>query len=283
MIGIKETIVMKKYFFAVGMVLFIVLFFAGCFRPNVTPANVTNYVEAVSDDWNLLFSNSLELISWDYVGIIEDYDDLKETLELLTDPDSVRLFQIDITDPSFAAIILLSSIPSADQNDFAEAVEELVELGQHKVRMNWKIIPSGSEFTTIALVDEDNIVWDSIIGSVVVKEEEFFPVAGEKSGSVTIKWLWGTERGKISWSLECSGPPLACSYTSEAKIASGEARIETKLVKGEDCCTLHYAWAYRTPTGSISIDWNPDTEQFDVEVSSWGSTGSGQGVFECCL
>jgi len=230
-----------------------------------------------------LFSNSLELISWDYHGTIADDNDLKETVELLTDPDSVRLFQIDITDPSFASVVLLSSIPSADQDDFSEAVEKLVELGQHRIRLNWKIISSGSEFSTVALVDEDNMVWDSVIGSVVVEEEEFSPVAGEKSGSVIIKWLWGAERGKITWSLECEGPPLACSYTSEAKIASGEARIETKLVKGEECCTLHYAWAYRTPTGSISIDWNPDTEQFDVEVSSWGSTGNGQGIFECCL
>ena len=273
---------MKRYLFSAGIVLFIVLFFAGCFSLNGTPDKVKISVEAVMNDWNLLFSNSLELISWDYVGTIEDDDDLKETLELLTDPDSVRLFQIDITDPSFASIILLSSIPSADQDEFAESVEELVDLGQHKVRLNWKIIPSGSEFTTIALVDENNMVWDSIVGSVVVEEVKFLPVAGEKSGSVTIKWLWGAERGKISWSLECSGPPLACNYTSESKIASGEARIETKLVKGEECCTLYYAWAYRTPTGSISIDWNPETEQFDVEVSSWGSTGSGQGIFECC-
>ncbi|MBN2219511.1 MAG: hypothetical protein JW697_04470, partial [Kosmotogaceae bacterium] len=158
---------MKKFFLTVGIVLFVVLFFAGCFSLNGVPDKVKNSVEAVMNDWNLLFSNSLELISWDYVGIIEDYDDLKETLESLTDPDSVRLFQIDIIDPSFASIILLSSIPSPDQDEFAEAVEELVELGQHKVRMNWKIIPSGSEFTTIALVDGNNMVWDSIVGSVV--------------------------------------------------------------------------------------------------------------------
>lgn len=272
---------MRKYLFSAGIVLFIVLFFAGCFSLNGTPDKVKNSVEAVMNDLNLLFSNSLELISWDYRGTIANDNDLKETLELLTDPDSVRLFQIDIIDPSFASIILLSSIPSADQDEFAESVEELVELGQHKVKLNWRTVGSGSEFTTIALVDENNIVWDSIIGSVVV-EEEFLPVAGEKTGSVIIKWLWGAERGKISWSLECSGPPLACNYTSESKIVSGEARIETKLVKGEECCTLYYAWAYRTPTGSISIDWNQDTEQFDVEVSSWGSTGSGQGIFECC-
>ncbi|MBN2253829.1 MAG: hypothetical protein JW701_09025, partial [Kosmotogaceae bacterium] len=196
MIGIKETIVMKKYFFAVGIILFIVLSFTGCFKPNVTPEDVNNYVEAVSDKWNQLFSNSLELISWVYHGTIADDNDLKETLELLTDPDSVRLFQIDITDHSLASTVLLSSVPADDQNDFYEAVEELVELGQHKVELNWKTVGSGLEFTTIALVDEDNMVWDSVIGSVVVEEEEFSPVAGEKSGSVIIKWLWGAERGK---------------------------------------------------------------------------------------
>ncbi|WP_289057788.1 hypothetical protein [uncultured Mesotoga sp.] len=83
---------MKKYFFALGTVLLIVLFFAGCFKPYGTHDNVKNFVEAVVNDWNLLFSNSLELISWDYVGIKEDYDDLKGTLKMLTDPDSVRLF-----------------------------------------------------------------------------------------------------------------------------------------------------------------------------------------------
>ena len=111
----------------------------------------------------------MELISWDCHGTIADDNDLKETVELLTDPDSVRLFQIDITDPSFASVVLLSSIPSADQDDFSEAVEKLVELGQHKIRLNWKTISSGSEFTTVALVDEDNMVWDSVIGSVILE------------------------------------------------------------------------------------------------------------------
>jgi len=132
----------------------------------------------------------LELISWDYHGTIADDNDLKETVELLTDPDSVRLFQIDITDPSFASVVLLSSIPSADQDDFSEAVEKLVELGQHKIRLNWKTISSGSEFTTVALEDEDSMVWDSVIGGVIVEEEEISPAAGGNSGSVIIKWLW---------------------------------------------------------------------------------------------
>ncbi len=132
----------------------------------------------------------MELVSWDYHGTIADDNDLKETVELLTDPDSVRLFQIDITDPSFASVVLLSSIPSADQDDFSEAVEKLVELGQHKIRLNWKTISSGSEFTTVALVDEDNMVWDSVIGGVIVEEEEISPAAGGNSGSVIIKWLW---------------------------------------------------------------------------------------------
>ncbi|WP_214078354.1 hypothetical protein [Mesotoga sp.] len=132
----------------------------------------------------------MELISWDYHGTIADDNDLKETVELLTHPDSVRLFQIDITDPSFASVVLLSSIPSADQDDFSEAVEKLVELGQHKIRLNWKTISSGSEFTTVALVDEDNMVWDSVIGGVIVEEEEISPAAGGNSGSVIIKWLW---------------------------------------------------------------------------------------------
>ncbi len=137
-----------------------------------------------------MFSSSSELISWDYHGTIADDNDLKETVELLTDPDSVRLFQIDITDPSFASVVLLSSIPSADQDDFSEAVEKLVELGQHRIRLNWKTISSGSEFTTVALVDEDNMVWDSVIGGVIVEEEEISPAAGGNSGSVIIKWLW---------------------------------------------------------------------------------------------
>ena len=132
----------------------------------------------------------MELISWDYHGTIADDNDLKETVELLTDPDSVRLFQIDITDPSFASVVLLSSIPSADQDDFSEAVEKLVELGQHRIRLNWKTISSGSEFTTVALEDEDSMVWDSVIGGVIVEEEEISPAAGGNSGSVIIKWLW---------------------------------------------------------------------------------------------
>ncbi len=82
-------------------------------------------------------------------------------------------------------------------------------------------------------------------------------------------WECGSERGKISWSLDCSDPPQGCSYESEARMSSGEARIETHLDKTGECCILHYGWAYGAPTGSIKINWNPENSQYDIELSSW--------------
>ncbi len=273
---------MKRYFSAILALFLVAVLITGCFQLPKAPDSIKTRVNNVIEKWNNLYANELEIISWNYEGILDDPVKYQEVLALLTDPDSVRIVHTDITDPGLLSLLLLSAVPADSQKEFKESVEGLVEIGQHLVKLKWKAPASGEEFVTTALVEEDNIVWDSILGSVVEEEFEITP-AGGKSGEVTIKWFWGAERGSISWSLECSGPPLQCSYDSKAKMTSGEARIETRLVKTEECCTLYYGWAYRTPTGSISIDWNPETNQYDIEVSSWGSTGSGQGILECCM
>lgn len=273
---------MKKYLFTILAIVLIFVALTSCVQLPKIPENIEKHVEDIIKKWNALFGNTLEIVSWSYEGVIEDAVERADVLDLLTDPDSVRLVNTDDSDPTVINVLLLSSIPLNHRQEFAQSVEDLLKIGQHKVKLNWELAISGKKFTTVALVDEDNMVWDSVLGSIVIQERPVSPAGETKSDSVTIKWLWGSERGSISWSLSCDGPPLECSYDSKAKMLSGEARIETKLVKTEECCVLYYAWAYRTPTGSISIQWNSETDQFDVEVSSWGSTGSGQGVFECC-
>ena len=214
--------------------------------------------------------------------ILDEFERYRDLLSKESRGDALvaALFEPKKSPPS---LLLLSAVPPDSQQEFADSVEDLIKTAQYLVKLNWRSVLSGEEFSSTLVLDDDGVVWESVIGSLVVEEVEILPAGKEKSGMVTIKWFWGSERGTIEWGVECDGPPLACSYSSKAQMASGEARIETHFVKSEECCTLYYGWAYRTPTGSISIEWNPETERFDIEVSSWGSTGSGQGIMECCV
>jgi hypothetical protein len=282
-LGVKGVIFMKKFFYLIFVLALALIFITGCVQLPSVPQNVKSHVDDLIDKWNNAFGNVLEIVSWKYEGVIGSIDRLKEVLDSLTDPDSVRLVHTDITDPGSLSLLLLSAVPPDSQQEFADSVEDLIKTAQYLVKLNWRSVLSGEEFSSTLVLDDDGVVWESVIGSLVVEEVEILPAGKEKSGMVTIKWFWGSERGTIEWGVECDGPPLACSYSSKAQMASGEARIETHFVKSEECCTLYYGWAYRTPTGSISIEWNPETERFDIEVSSWGSTGSGQGIMECCI
>ncbi len=40
---------MKRYFSPAVTMLIVLIVFTGCFKPNKTPENVRNYIEAVSD------------------------------------------------------------------------------------------------------------------------------------------------------------------------------------------------------------------------------------------
>lgn len=245
------------------------------------PTSIGEYVSNVKSIWNERFGSSLLFESWVYLGMIDSSQKHDSVLSDLTDSDEVFLVNVSKDHSDKLTPVSLSTLSNEEKQEWENVVKNLIKQDQHVVQIRWKDILSGEDLYSTALVDENGMVWDSVMGSVVV-EEMVLLTSSRREGSVIIKWIWGAERGKISWSLDCGGPPLECSYESEARMSSGEARIEARLDKTDECCILHYGWAYRAPTGSIKINWNPESMEYDVEVSSWGSTGSGKGVYECC-
>jgi hypothetical protein len=160
-------------------------------------------------------------------------------------------------------------------SDWEDLVESLIQTGMHFVTINWQ---KGTDtFTTTCVTDDTNIIYDNMLSNAVMVETK----SKAKCFDYVISWLWGSERGRIMVFLDCvcvEGHIVACPYTCTAYMTLGDAKVNCKVTKTEDCCYLDYSWAWASPLVTISVQ----TDNFTLQTSGIGSSGQGSGSCFCC-
>ena len=244
-------------------------------------ADVESDLDAAVAQWNMLYGSEVIALGWTEIDDIDTDDEVIQTIDWMTDPVNAYVPVGDPFDPTTMTAVPLGSAGPEVLAAWSDTVTSLVELGQRRFQIEWQFVDSGDAFTSITVADGDTIVLDPMWSNVVVAE-----VLETASGGVDILWIWGSVRGEIRWSVTCrpdGSGGILCDHDCSAWMTLGDAQIQCSVTRQGNCCILNYGWAWRTPTGSIRIVWNPRTGKFEVTVTGLGSSGKGNGsISDCC-
>jgi hypothetical protein len=251
---------MKKLILISSVIIIsLALLFTGCVAPPVSglPNTVKTKLDTAIANWNTLYGTNVQAdTAWTYEGTTD----------------------VDISDPSSATASLLDNVTGLDAqtiSDWEDLVESLIQTGMHLVTISWQ---KGSvAFTTTCVTDDTDIIYDNILSNAVMVQTK----SKAKCFDYVISWLWGNQRGNILVFLDCvcvEGQLIACLHTCTAYMTLGDAKVNCKVTKTEDCCYLDYSWAWATPLVTISVQ----TDNFTLQTSGIGSSGQGSGSCYCC-
>ncbi|MGB1204625.1 MAG: T9SS type A sorting domain-containing protein [Chitinophagales bacterium] len=245
-------------------------------------ATYSDDLNTVQTNWNTLFPTNVVMDSWAEIGTIANDGDRTNAINALTNINTVYVTDGNPTMPSTITAASLSLAADSLLLEWNEMVDTLVAVGQTVVAIEWSFVDTGASFTSIAVCVADSIVFDPMISTAVLTAENMANLgqAQRASGGRTIYWLWGSTRGKIWWEVTClASPPPLCSHECGGWMTLGEADCKCQEVAGgPNACKIEYGWGWRTPTGSLKIQWNPATLSFDVTITGLGSSGKGNGA-----
>lgn len=246
---------------------------------NDDPAS--SQLQTAFDTWNSTYSANVLMLGWYEDAPITDDEELGAVIAQLTDPNSVYVTGGNPDDPTSIVEVPLSQGTPKDLDAWNQVINDVAAVGQRRFVIHWLSITTGEMFTSVTLADSDGIVFDSMLATIA-------PSASIEtaSGGRNIYWIWGGTRGEIRWSVTCSPDGdggILCDHECTAWMSLGDAQIKCSVTKQGNCCILNYGYAWRTPTGSIRIVWNPESGEFEIEVTGLGSSGKGNGsVSDCC-
>jgi hypothetical protein len=244
-------------------------------------ANYVSDLNTAKTNWNSIYGTNVRITGWTDLGIIQNQAQRESTVTQMTDSSQVYVVSGDPTNPPTITAVLMDGQPQEILQQWRTVVGGIVAIGQHKIKISWKFVATQDSFTTIAVANDDSvngIKFDAMLATIVTIESE--RTAG---GGKIMKWIWGSTRGRIHWEVTCHDTPPVCTHDCYAWISLGDAQIQCiEEIVGNNC-KLYYGWAYRSPTGSITIVWNPTTYKFEITITGLGSSGKGDGsVIDPC-
>jgi hypothetical protein len=181
----------------------------------------------------------------------------------------------------------------------------IIKVGQKALDVTWE--GQGREFQTKLIYDDNGIVYDNLLSNLAFIEVEALPSetpprppARAKAASatarpnqswstrfldLTIKWAWGSTRGKIQmdhYVITCDGWRSFCDDGGavNAWMSIGRAAGNTRrnALRKPRISKLAWGYGWATPTTSFSIKWNARSATFSVSISGVGSAGKGSGI-----
>lgn len=196
----------------------------------------------------------------------------------------------------------------ADQQDVVANLQTmalpLIAEGQHAMDVTWE--SEGRQFQTKLVYDENGVVYDNLLSNLVFVEdsspadEELGPPTAESAGdasafanqsfstrflNLTIKWVWGGERGKVElvhYVISCDNWVSFCDQGGSANawmsVGSAQGRTARNALKKPRISKRAWGYGWATPTASFSVSWNSGSLTFSASTSGVGSAGKGTGV-----
>lgn len=277
---------MKKHaYLAIAMMVALPALAATGWAPQGAQAqNGVNDLVDGALEWNGNYAQTATITGGIFLGTIQTAADRALAFDAVLQLDYVAAG--DFTDPSTVEILDASEdirVTRSQYNTWRAAADSAVQIGLDAYLVNWQVSDVGA-ISTIALVDDQTVVWESILQSVSYVEDEFGPgtLSGARSSmSRRITWLWGSTRGRINASIRavCDGDEIRCVKTCDAWMSLGSATIRCEVKKDGDCCTLDYSYGWGTPLVDVEVA----RDGFTVSAKGIGSKGEGNGtLLDCC-
>lgn len=260
----------------------------------------------------------LQLVSYTFGAGLESAAEVNAMGQRLV-ADQVVVPQYDGTHPDSFSVNTVQERMNAFQTDqlknqdvvsnIRSMVLPLLKVGQRTVRLTWQ--SEGKTFQTTGVYDGNGLVYDSMLSNIVLVQDDT-PVQVQTSSAaqtgassaavgvnaqpmsnraqtaraltVTLKWVWGGERGKItvdhtviingSRYVDQSG---SAHYYME--VGSADAKTRNTVLKATQLAKLAYGYAWATPTASFSISFDAKKGDvggsFAVSLKGVGSKGGG--------
>lgn len=190
----------------------------------------------------------------------------------------------NITDFNSVKIGKIGSLNSGEdlsvaQKGLTDVVSQEVKIDTDVLEITW--IHKGEQFTSLCFYTKDGIIWDNILGGLVMMERgSQIETSSDNQAKVlskwfkewwTAKWLWGSKRGEAGYQITIyyNGSTVSNADVSDwANISLGKAKSESKILKKTGAYgQCRYALGLCTPTGSLSFNSN----NFTVSFSGLGS------------
>ncbi|MBK1895958.1 hypothetical protein [Chryseobacterium paridis] len=190
----------------------------------------------------------------------------------------------NIMDPGSVKIGKMESFNSGE--DLSVAKQSLSDVVAQEVKVNSDVLEitwnhKGEQFTSLCFYTKDGIIWDNILGGLVIMERgSQVETSNDNQAKVlskwfkewwTAKWLWGSKRGEAGYKITIyyNGSTVSNADVSDwGNISLGKAKSESKILKKTGAYgQCRYALGLCTPTGSLSFNSN----NFTVSFSGLGS------------
>ncbi|HPF12343.1 MAG TPA: hypothetical protein PKW08_12995 [Flavobacteriaceae bacterium] len=251
------------------------------------PTKPKDQLEAALTNWNTYYGSDIRSEGWSYEDSLDDEEDRKEAVDLMTDASTTWFPSIAFTDTTYTTkAVQLRDDPSVTQaaiDDWKSKVDGDAKVGQHLLKLQWKSVSDGKSFVSYCLADDDKLIYDSMLmnASRVHPSNSCF--------SYKMWWAWEGDdpanwtRGSIYADVTptCrNGVPITCDKNCTASMTLGEAKINCTSTIVDNCCSMEYSWAWACGFKSVKVA----ADGFTLEVEGIiGSGGSGNGsCTRCC-
>ncbi len=230
--------------------------------------------------------NDLQITGISALGKISTQKGLEISQELISEK-STFIASGNILEPEklkIGTIGTIGTLSSGDeltttQTELKNLVGKEITLNSDVLEISWNY--KGNTFTTLCFYNESGIIWDNVLGGLVMIDtrgnEEKSNSSQAKVSSTwykqwwTANWLWGSKRGEIGYKITIyyTGSSVSNVDVSDwGSISLGKAKSESKVTKKTGAYgQCRYALGLCTPIGSLSFN----SSNFSVSFSGLGS------------
>ena len=258
----------------------------------------------------------LKILSYKFESTIQTDDQLAAAkAQLLDDNDLVP--QYDGTNVSSFSLNTMKECINASIKDNEEGIDvvqniqsevfPLISKGQKLLDISWDL--NGKQFVSKCIYNEDGIVYDNILSNIIFFDSDITTQDSVKPSldnstciskavdkteaqysftatvlNYTIKWIWGSTRGKIiiKHYIIWNGINYIYDHGGSAEawmsLGSAKARWANNYLARHSRSKMAWAYGWATPTASFSITFHTSTLTFSTSTSGIGSRGSGSGI-----
>lgn len=288
--------------------------------PDSQSVALRNQLQAAQE--NLSSRNlPIKIVSYTYVPntSLQSNDQVAKLQNQLVSEQAI-VPQYDGLDPKSFALNTIQERMKVDRTDSSSnqnvvsniqsEVFPLIKTGQRTVDITWE--SQGKQFHTTCIYDDKGIVYDNILSNIALVDVNKSAQAAETAISkdtsqflgqdvqkrttysfsrraldYTIKWLWGSERGRITvdhsilWNGSNYIYDQSANNSSYMDLGSAQAQTKETRLDRRRYAKIAYGYAWATPTASFKISFDAKKGDvggsFSVSLSGIGSKGGGDG------
>lgn len=183
---------------------------------------------------------------------------------------------------------------------FSRTINSVIQPGQHVATLQWQV--NGQTLTSTCIYDNKGLVYDNVLTNMFVVNDNTQPEQSNLNKlsaqnvsaasnqaytaqvvDVTIKWVWGSERGKVrvyhSILVDWSKYKIISNWGSSnnyMSVGSADSR-QSDYGNHGTYALLSWAYGWATPTADFSFSHDGNFK-WSVSLSGVGSKGGGQGI-----